>query len=73
MFHHILPRLPGANFAFKLNSIRQIATSPEAITAFSTDEQGNVYVVGRQGMVYQLDLSKAAFDGDAAALTGSER
>ena len=45
-----------------LKTIRQIATSPQAITAFSTDEQGNIYVVGYEGMIYQLDFSGTRFD-----------
>lgn len=45
-----------------LKSIRQIAESPQAITAFAADERGNLYVMGYQGMVYQLDLAGVAFD-----------
>jgi len=45
-----------------LKTIRQLATSPQAITAFSVDEQGGLYVVGQQGMIYQLDFSNASFD-----------
>jgi glucose/arabinose dehydrogenase len=45
-----------------LKTIRQLATSPQAITSFATDEQGNIYVVGYQGMIYQLDFSDAKFD-----------
>lgn len=46
-----------------LKAIRQLATAPQAITAFATDEQGGLYVVGYQGMIYQLDLMGATFDG----------
>lgn len=45
-----------------LKTIRQLATSPQSITAFSVDGQGNFYVVGQQGMIYQLDFSNAMFD-----------
>jgi len=45
-----------------LRTVRQIATSPQAITAFATDDQGNIYVVGYQGMIYQLDLADTSFD-----------
>ena len=45
-----------------LKTIRQIATSPQAITAFCADEQGNIYVVGYEGMIYRLDFSGATFD-----------
>ena len=41
-----------------LKSIRQIATSPESITAFAMDEAGEIYVVGYQGMIYELDLNQ---------------
>ncbi|MBI3191368.1 MAG: PQQ-dependent sugar dehydrogenase, partial [Pedosphaera parvula] len=45
-----------------LKTIRQLATSPEAITCFASDEHDNLYVVGYQGMIYQLDFSGANFD-----------
>ncbi len=45
-----------------LKTIRQLATAPQAITSFATDEQGNIYVVGYQGMIYQLDFTGAKFD-----------
>jgi len=45
-----------------LKTIRQLATSPQAITSFATDEQGSLYVVGYQGMIYQLDFTGAKFD-----------
>lgn len=45
-----------------LKAIRHLATAPQAITAFATDEQGALYVVGYQGMIYQLDLTGATFD-----------
>ena len=53
-----------------LKTIRHLATSPQAITSFATDEQGRMYVVGYQGMIYQLDFTGAKFDeppGDSAA------
>ena len=45
-----------------LQVIRQLATAPQAITAFATDEQGGLYVVGYQGMIYQLDFTGTTFD-----------
>jgi putative heme-binding domain-containing protein len=39
-----------------LKSIRQIASCPQSITAFATDERGAIYVVGYQGMIYELNL-----------------
>ena len=51
-----------------LKTIRQLALSPQAITAFSVDEQGTLYVVGQQGMIYQLDFSNATFDEPVGGL-----
>lgn len=39
-----------------LKSIRQIAACPQNITAFAADESGAIYVVGYQGMIYELNL-----------------
>jgi glucose/arabinose dehydrogenase len=44
-----------------LQIVRQIATCPQSISSFGTDEAGNVYVVGYEGMVYQLELQGAEF------------
>lgn len=49
-----------------LKEIRQLATSPQAITCIANDAAGNLYVVGYAGMIYQLDLSGARFDPAAA-------
>jgi putative heme-binding domain-containing protein len=48
-----------------LKTIRQLATAPQAITAFAGDEQGNLYVVAYQGMIYRLDFTGAAFEEPA--------
>jgi len=45
-----------------LQTIRQLDTAPQAITAFTADEQGGLYVVGYQGMIYQLDFTGATYD-----------
>ena len=45
-----------------LKMIRQLATAPQAITAFCTDEQGQVYVCGYAGMIYRLDLGAAVYE-----------
>jgi len=45
-----------------LQTIRRVATSPQAITSFGTDETGGLYVVGYPGMIYQLDFTGAHFD-----------
>ncbi len=52
-----------------LEAIRHLATAPQAITAFATDEQGGLYVVGYQGMIYQLDFTGTNFDKPAEAST----
>ena len=46
----------------KLQVVRQIGTSPQGIASFATDEQGNVYVVGYEGMIYQIDFGQAVFE-----------
>lgn len=45
-----------------LKTIRKLATAPQPITAFATDDHGSVYIVGYHGMIYQLDLSSSKFD-----------
>jgi len=45
-----------------LQVIRQIGTAPQGIASFGTDEHGDIYVVGYEGMVYQLDLTVTEFD-----------
>lgn len=45
-----------------LKKVREIAVAPEPIASFAADEQGNVYVVGYEGMVYKLDFNHAHFD-----------
>jgi glucose/arabinose dehydrogenase len=45
----------------RLQAVRQIGLSPQNIASFAQDEQGNLYVVGYEGMVYQLDFSGAVF------------
>jgi hypothetical protein len=44
-----------------LDAVRQIGTCPQGISSFGTDEQGNIYVVGYEGMLYKLDLEGADF------------
>lgn len=45
-----------------LKTVHLLATAPQPITSFGTDEKGNLYVVGYQGMIYQLDLAHANFN-----------
>jgi glucose/arabinose dehydrogenase len=46
----------------RLKTIREIGTSPEGIASFATDESGNLYVVGYEGMVYRIDFGAAVFE-----------
>jgi len=45
-----------------LQSVYQIGTAPQGIASFATDERGNIYLVGYEGMVYQLDFTGTRFD-----------
>jgi putative heme-binding domain-containing protein len=45
-----------------LQVVRQIGTAPLGIASFAEDEQGNLYVVGYEGMIYKLDFADAMFD-----------
>ena len=51
----------------RLESLRQIAVSPEGIASFATDERGKIYVVGYEGMVFEMDFSSAVFEREPAA------
>lgn len=44
-----------------LKTVMQIGTAPQGIASFAEDEQGNLYVVGYEGMVYRLDFTDAGF------------
>lgn len=44
-----------------LQIVRQIGTSPQNIASFGTDDRGDIYVVGYEGMVYHLDLTSTEF------------
>lgn len=45
-----------------LKSIRQIGSIPQGLVSFGTDEAGNIYAVGFEGMIYQLDFTESRFD-----------
>ena len=47
-----------------LQVVRQIGTSPQGIASFATDERGEIYLVGYEGMIYHLDLSAANFEDE---------
>jgi putative heme-binding domain-containing protein len=45
-----------------LKVIREIGTAPQRIVAFGQDEQGELYLVGYEGMIYRLELSSTVFE-----------
>jgi glucose/arabinose dehydrogenase len=45
----------------RLDRIAQIGVSPEGIASFATDETGRLFVVGYEGMVYEIDFSTGTF------------
>ena len=47
-----------------LQVVRQIGTAPQGIASFAADERGEIYVVGYEGMVYQIDLSGTTFEDE---------
>ena len=49
-----------------LQVVRQIGTSPQGIASFAEDEQGNLYLVGYEGMIYKLDFADTVFDAASA-------
>jgi len=58
-----------------LKAVRQIGTSPQGIASFATDLQGNIYVVGYEGMIYKLDFANALFERsetDSSALSSAQ-
>ena len=44
-----------------LKTTRQIGTIPQRLVSFSEDEAGNLYAVGYEGTIYQVDFSQADF------------
>ena len=45
-----------------LKTVRQIGTVTQGLVSFGTDEAGHIYVVGYEGMIYQLDFTAARYD-----------
>jgi putative heme-binding domain-containing protein len=50
-----------------LQVVRQIGTAPQGIASFATDERGDIFVVGYEGMIYELDLAGTSFDVEQKA------
>ena len=59
-----------------LQVVRQIGTAPQGIASFAEDEQGNLYIVGYEGMIYKLDFGDALFEaapvGSAASAAAAD-
>ena len=45
-----------------LQTARQIGVVPQRLVSFSEDEAGNVYAVGYEGTIYQIDFTEARFE-----------
>lgn len=45
-----------------LKEIRQIGVAPQRIVSFGQDLEGNIYVVGYEGILYKIDFSSARFE-----------
>ena len=45
-----------------LKTARQIGVVPQRIVSFSEDEAGNLYAVGYEGMIYQIDFTDARYE-----------
>jgi glucose/arabinose dehydrogenase len=50
----------------RLKTVREIGRVPQSLVSFGTDEAGNIYVVGYEGMVYQLDFGTSRFESNEA-------
>jgi putative heme-binding domain-containing protein len=46
----------------EMKMVRQIGTVPQRLVSFSEDEAGNIYAVGYEGMIYQMDFTEARFE-----------
>jgi putative heme-binding domain-containing protein len=57
----------------QLKTVRQIGVSPQNIASFGTDENGGIYVVGYEGMIYKLDFSSARFEEDIGSASTAAR
>lgn len=55
----------------RLEVVRQIGTAPQGIASFAEDEQGRLYLVGYEGMIYELDFSQGVFEDAAAGSTST--
>ncbi len=45
-----------------MKAVREIGKIPQGLVSFATDEAGQLYAVGFEGMIYHLDFAGARFD-----------
>jgi len=45
-----------------LQIARQIGSVPQRLVSFSEDDAGNIYAVGYEGTIYQLDFTEARLE-----------
>jgi putative heme-binding domain-containing protein len=45
-----------------LKTARQIGVLPQRLVSFGEDEAGNLYAIGYEGTIYQIDFKEAQFD-----------
>ncbi len=45
-----------------LDQVRLIASAPQSVVSFGQDSRGQIYVVGYEGNIYQLDLGSSRFE-----------
>lgn len=53
----------------QLQVVRQIGVAPQGIASFTADEQGEIYLVGYEGMVYHLDVAGTNFDDELKTIS----
>jgi len=46
----------------RLKTVRQIGVAQQGLVSFSEDEAGNLYVVGYEGTIYEIDFKEARFE-----------
>jgi glucose/arabinose dehydrogenase len=54
-----------------LQAIRQIGAAPQPIASYGTDNNGEIYAVGYEGMVYHLDLAGTDFNNESTTGKGA--
>jgi glucose/arabinose dehydrogenase len=55
-------RLWGLKEVNRRLAVRELGESPEHLASFGVDEDGEIYVVGYEGTIYELDFSESRFE-----------